>query len=147
MHWGLAIAALVAAALVYACRAHVRDRRRLTALFASLAARHGGEVRPGTWLVLPQLRFERDGRHYLVAAMPNSGAHEGASGPFTFVDVELPADIAPRIPLREELSGSRLTQLEARVEGRKVSVHMYGIATSSDQLEELIEIAARLARG
>ena len=69
----LGIAALVAGALAFACREHRRDGRRLTALFSALAAKYGGEVRPGYWLVLPQLRFERDGGRYLVAAMASSG--------------------------------------------------------------------------
>ena len=193
MHWWLAITLLVAAAVAYAYRAHTGDRNRLTVLFASLAEKYGGEATPGSLLALPQLRFERNGQRYLVGAMPNSGAHEGASGPFTFVDVELPSDagqefrverrgagraVAPsapgaaaitglqafedafrirardptaavrllEAPVREKLLASRLSRLEARVAGQKVSVHMAGIAASRDELEELIEIAALLAR-
>lgn len=193
MYWWLAITVFVAAALAYAYREHARDRRRLTALFASLADTFGGEVTPGTLLVLPQLRFEREGGRYLVAAMPNNGAHEGASGPFTLVDVELPSDTGQEIrverkaarpavdpvalgaapitglqafeeafrirtedrtaaarfleaPIREKLLASRLARLEARVEGRKVQVYMDGIAESIEELQELIDIAALLAR-
>ncbi len=193
MDWWLAITIFVAAAVAYGYREHTRHRRRLAALFASLAEEYQGEVRPGTLLVLPQLRFERDGGRYLVTAMANSGAHEGARGPFTFVDLELPSDSGQQVrverravgraadpsapgivpteglhafedafriragdaaatvrfldaPVREKLMASRLPRLEARVEGRKVSVHMDGIAASREELEELIEIASRLAR-
>jgi len=193
MDWWLAIIVLAVAAVAYAYREHTRHRRRLAALFASLSEKYGGEVRPGTRLVLPQLRFEQDGGRYLVTAMANSGAHEGARGSFTFVDVELPADSGQQVrverravgratgpsapgsvpaeglhafedafriragdaastvrfleaPVREKLLASRLPRLEARVEGRKVSVHMDGVAASREALEELIEIASLLAR-
>jgi hypothetical protein len=92
MDWWLAITVLAAAAVAYAYREHRRHWRRLAALFASLSDEYGGEVRPGSLLVLPQLRFEQDGGRYLVTAMANSGAHDGARGPFTFVDVELASD-------------------------------------------------------
>jgi hypothetical protein len=49
-------------------------------------------------------------------------------------------------PVREKLMASRLPRLKARVEGRKISVHMDGIAASREELEELIEIASLLAR-
>ncbi len=97
MDWWLAITVFCAAAVAYAYREHTRHRRRLAALFASLADQYGGEVRPGSLLVLPQLRFEQDGGHYLVTAMANGGAHDGARGPFTFVDVELPSDSGQEI--------------------------------------------------
>jgi hypothetical protein len=194
MDWWLAITVLAGAAVAYAYREHTRHGRRLTALFASLADSYGGELRPGSLLVLPQLRFEQDGGRYLVTAMANSGAHDGASGPFTFVDVELPSDSGqairverramgppadPSAPgsvpieglrafedafriragdapatlrfldarVREKLMASRLPRLEARIEGRKLSVHMDGIAASREELEELIDIASLLARG
>jgi hypothetical protein len=193
MDWWLAIMVLAAAAVAYAYREHTRHWRRLAALFASLAHKYEGEVRPGSLLVLPQLRFEHDGGRYLVTAMANSGAHDGARGPFTFVDVELPSDSGQEIrverravgrpadpsvagtvpieglhafedafrirasdapatvrfleaPVREKLMASRLPRLEARVEGQKVSVHMDGVATSREELEELIDIASLLAR-
>jgi cbb3-type cytochrome oxidase subunit 3 len=193
MDWWLAITVLFAAAVAYAYREHTRHRRRLAALFASLAEEHQGEVRPGSLLVLPQLRFAQDGKRFLVTAMANSGAHEGARGPFTLVDVELPADSGQQVrverraagrtaepggpgavpaeglhgfedafrirageaaatvrfldaPVREKLMASRLPRLEARVEGRKVSVHMDGIAASREEIEELIEIASLLTR-
>jgi hypothetical protein len=86
--WWIAIAALLAAALTWAWRAHTRDARELAALFGPLADEQGGELRAGSLLALPQLRFEGEGRRWLVSALASSGAHEGASGPFTFVDVE-----------------------------------------------------------
>ena len=107
MFWWLVITVVVAAAVAFAYREHTRHARRLTALFAALAEQYGGEVRPSSVLVLPQLRFERDGGRYLVSAMPNSGAHEGSSGPFTFVDVELPSDTGHKIRVeRRRAAGS-----------------------------------------
>jgi len=105
MDWWLAITILAAAAVAYAYREHTRHGRRLTALFASLADKYGGKVRPGSLLVFPQLRFEQDGGHYLVAAMANSGAHDGARGPFTFVDVELPSDSGQKIRVERRAVG------------------------------------------
>jgi hypothetical protein len=43
---------------------------------------------------------------------------------------------------RARLLESRLPNLELRLEGRKLSVHMDGIASSREELEELIEIAS-----
>ena len=161
MEWWLAITALAAAALGYAYREHTRHRRRLGTLFASIAEERGGRVRPGSLLVLPQLRFEQDDGRYLVTAMANSGAHDGARGPFTLVEVELlrafeeafriRAGDAPAAfrflerPVREKLIASRLPRLEVRREGRKLSVHMDGIAASREEIEELIDIASLLA--
>jgi hypothetical protein len=105
MDWWLAITVLAAAAVAYAYREHTRHWRRLTALFASLAEKYGGEVRPGSLLVLPQLRFEQDGGRYLVTAMANSGAHDGARGPYTFVDVELPWDSGQEIRVERRAAG------------------------------------------
>jgi hypothetical protein len=105
MHWWIAITLLVASAMAYAYHSHRRDGRDLTALFAPLAVKYGGDVRPASLLVLPQLRFEHDGGRYLVTAMPNNGAHEGASGPFTFVDVELPSDTGQKIRVERRGAG------------------------------------------
>jgi hypothetical protein len=49
-------------------------------------------VKRGGLLVLPQLRFEKDGRRFLVTAMANAGAVAKESAPFTLVEVELPCD-------------------------------------------------------
>jgi hypothetical protein len=65
----LIIAGLIAAALAYGYRDHRRQSRRLAGIFAVLAAKHGGEVKRATLLVLPRLRFERDRRRFLVTAM------------------------------------------------------------------------------
>jgi hypothetical protein len=56
-------------------------------------------------LVLPQFRFEQDGGRYLVTAMANTGAHDGAHGPFTFVDVELPSDSGQEIRVERRVVG------------------------------------------
>ncbi len=105
MDWWLAIMVLAAAAVAYAYREHTRHWRRLAALFASLADKYGGEVRPGSLLVLPQLRFEQDSGRYLVTAMANSGAHDGARGPFTFVDVELASNSGQEIRVERRAVG------------------------------------------
>ena len=148
MDWWFVIGILAAAALAYAYREHTSQRRQLETWLASIAEGVRGEITPGSWLVLPQLRFERDGAHYLVAAMANSGAHAGASGPFTFVEVALPTDPGAtfRERTREKLRESRLPNLELRLQDRKLSVHMDGIASSREELEALIETASLLAR-
>ncbi len=97
MYWWLVLAVVIAAALAYGYWTHNSQSRDLARVFALLAAKHRGEVKAGSLLVLPQLRFERDSRRFLVTAMANSGAHEGGSGPFTFVDVTLPFDTGRRI--------------------------------------------------
>ncbi len=201
MTWWLVIGAVVVAALMYGYWDHGKQSRHLAKLFAVLAAKHRGQVKRAGFLALPQLRFERDGRSVLVGALATSGqvsaGSSGYSGPFTFVDLELPYDsgqklraeratgidhhagrlvdsIVPgRYPktgheefddafriagndpafaiqlfgpeIRERLLASRLPRLEVRVAGRKVGVHIEGIAGSRDDLEEMIEIAAGLA--
>ncbi len=47
--------------------------------------------------------------------------------------------------VRERLLASQLPHLQVRVAGRKLGVHIDGIAASRAELEEMIEIAARLA--
>jgi hypothetical protein len=51
--------------------------------------------------------------------------------------------LEPRV--RWKLLDSRLPQLKLRVNGRKISVHMDGIARSGAELEELIDLAVLLA--
>jgi hypothetical protein len=92
MDWWLIIGGLIAAALAYGTWDHTRQSRRLAGIFAVLAAKHWGEVKRGGLLVLPQLRFERDGRRFLVTAMASAGATAKDSAPFTLVEVELPCD-------------------------------------------------------
>lgn len=65
----------------------------------------GGGRTPSDQGELPQLRFENDGGRYLVTAMPNNGAHKGASGPFTFVDVELRSDTGQKIRVERRGAG------------------------------------------
>ncbi len=101
MTWGLIIAAVVVAALIYGYREHGKDSRHLAKLFAALAASYRGQVKRASILALPQLRFERDGRRVLVGALATSGqvaaGSSGYSGPFTFVDLELPFDTGQKI--------------------------------------------------
>lgn len=101
MTWGLVIGAVIVAALVYGYWEHGKDSRHLAKLFAVLAAKYGGQVKRGSFLALPQLRFERDGRAVLVGALATSGqvaaGSSGYSGPFTFVDLELPFDSGQKI--------------------------------------------------
>ena len=97
MDWWLIIGGVVAAALAFAYWEHTRQSRRLAGFFTVLAARHGGEVKRGNLLVLPQLRFERNGRRFLVTAMASAGATAKDSAPFTLVDVELPFDTGAKL--------------------------------------------------
>jgi hypothetical protein len=97
MDWWLIIGGVIAAALAFGYWDHTRQSRRLGGIFAVLAAKHGGEVKRGNLLVLPQLRFERDGRRFLVSAMASAGATAKDSAPFTFVDVELPCDTEAKL--------------------------------------------------
>ncbi|MDH3596026.1 MAG: hypothetical protein OEM93_14385 [Rhodospirillales bacterium] len=109
MDWWLIIVGVIAAALAYGYWDHTRQSRRLTGIFAVLAARHGGQVKRASLLVLPQLRFESDGRRVLVTAMATSGATAKDSAPFTFVDVELPFDTGAE--LRVERSADPVERL------------------------------------
>jgi hypothetical protein len=158
-------------------------------------------VRRASLLALPQLRIKRDGRAVLVGALATSGhasaGSSGHSGPFTFVDLELPYDSGQKLraeraagidhhagrlvdavvpdlypktgheafdeafriagddpafairlfgpEVRERLLASRLPRLEVRVAGRKIGVHIDGIAKSQGELQEMIEIAVNMA--
>ena len=98
MHWWLVITLIIMAAVAYGYWGHKNESRHLAKSFALLAAERRGEVKPGNWLVFPQLRFEMKNRQYLVNAMATSGV-EG-SGPFTFVDLELPFDTGQKIRVK-----------------------------------------------
>lgn len=116
MFWWLAITGFIAVALAYAYWGHRASSRHLSGLLAPLATRHGGDLRPADLLHMPQLRFEKEGRRFLVMAMPNSGASQvGASdhGPFTFVDLDLPHDIGHKI--RIQLGDPNLTSNGVRI--------------------------------
>ena len=186
------ITLIIAATLAYGYWDHNHQRRLLGKSFALLATKYGGEVKPGNVLVFPQLRFERDGRRYLVTAMATDGSDAGESGPFTFVEVDLPFDTGRKIRVkrsvgkrlmdalgpgghpttghkefdeafriegsdqifassllelrvREKLLGSRAPRLGVRVDRKKISVHRDGIAKSTAELQELIDIAGLLA--
>ena len=193
MDWSILIALTIVAALAYGYWDHTRQRRHLGKSFAVLAARYRGQATPGNLLLLPQLRFERNGCRYLVAALATDGSDSGESGPFTFVDLELPFDTGREIHVkrgtgggkrlmeaigagrpttghrefdeafqietsdqvftsallelrvREKLLSSRARRIEVKVAGKKISVHRDGIAESTADLEELIDIAGLLA--
>ena len=194
MDWWIIITLITAAALAYGYWDHNHQRRHLRKSFALLAEKYGGEVKPGNVLVFPQLRFEIDGRRYLVAAMATDGSDSGESGPFTFVDVDLPFDTDRKIHVkksaggatrlmdamglggrpttghrefdeafriegsdqvfassllelrvREKLLSLRAPRLEVKVQGKKISVQTAGIAKSTADLQELIDIAGLLA--
>ena len=101
MSWWVIITTVIGAALAYGYREHTKDSRHLARLFAPLAAKHGGEVTSASFLALPQLRFETGGRRCLVAALATSGhvvaGSSGYSGPFTFVDLDLPFETGRRL--------------------------------------------------
>ena len=98
MDWWLIIAFIITAALAYGYWTHDHERRHLAELFALLAPQSRGEVKPGNWLVFPQLRFELENGHYLVTAMASDGTDRG--GPFTFVNLELPFDTRRKIRVK-----------------------------------------------
>jgi len=199
--WWLVIAAVIVAALAYGYWDHTKQSRQLAKLFGVLAAKYRGQVKRASFLALPQLRIKRDGRRVLVGALATSGqvsaGSSGYSGPFTFVDLELPFDsgqklraepatgidhhvgrlvdsVVPGIfpktghtafddafriaggdpafairlfgpEVRGRLLASRLPRLQVRVAGRKLGVHIDGIAGTRAELEEMIEIAVSLA--
>jgi len=105
MTWGLIIGVAIAAALVYGYRVHTRDSRHLVGLFADLAAAHDGELKPASFVALPQLRFEQDDRRVLVTAMASSGAQTGNDGPFTVVELELPFDSGGKVRATHRTGG------------------------------------------
>ncbi len=198
MDWWLIILAIIVAALAYGYREHTSQSRDLAKYFSVLAEKHHGEVRRASLLALPQLRFDTNGRRFLVTAMANSGntvaGTSGYSGPFTFVDLQLPSDTARETQItrstgagdklldailpgeqastgdpafdtayriigrdkasaadlldeaiRRKLVASQLPRLDICIDGRKIVVHMDGIAQSLSELEELIEISIILA--
>lgn len=107
MIWWIIIAAIVGGALAYAYRNHIRQSRHLTALFDPLAREFDGQVTPATALALPQLRFARNGRRYLVGAMASGGprvsgtaSRPGFNGPFSFVNLELSDDTGQQIRIQ-----------------------------------------------
>jgi hypothetical protein len=106
MVWWLVIGAVIAAALAYGYWDHTKQSRHLSSLFAVLAAKHGGRVTAASFLALPQLRFEIDGRKLLVAAMATSGAEAPDRGPFTLVDLELPFDSGQKLRVKRGQGGA-----------------------------------------
>ena len=103
MLWWIIIIAVIAAALAYGFWDHLRQSRRLAALFAPLAAEFGGSQVKPSLLAYPQLRFEVGCGRVHLGAMANSGAIGPVRGPFTFVELILAGDTgqdlqtAPRI--------------------------------------------------
>ena len=104
MIWWIVISVVAAAALAHAFWEHRTQSRHLVDLFTPLAATHGGHVKVASFLALPQLRFEREGRHYFVGAMATAGtrvsgsaSRPGFSGPFTFVKVDIPLDTGQHV--------------------------------------------------
>lgn len=80
-----------------------RIKAAILAESARLSAIYDGKVTGPHVLILPQLRFELNDRRFLVTAMATSGhvsaGASGYSGPFTFVDLELPFDTAGKIQI------------------------------------------------
>ena len=126
--WWSVIIAVVVGALVYAFWEHRTQSRHLTGLFERLALSHGGEVRAATTLALPQLSFERDGRHYLIGAMATAGSHvagsasqPGASGPFTFAELVMPVDTGRKLTvLRTDAIDRGAARLLRRASGSRL---------------------------
>ena len=114
MHWWLVITAVIAAALAYGYWDHRRESRRLARLLAVLAATYRGDLKKASHLVLPQLRFELNGRRFLVTAMATSGqvvaGSSGYSGPFTFVDLDLAFDCGQKIRVERSARSRRVAE-------------------------------------
>lgn len=114
MNWWLVIAAVIAAALVYGYWDHTKESRRLAGFLAVLAATYRGDLKKASHLVLPQLRFELDGRHFLVTAMATSGSvvarSSGYSGPFTLVDLDLAFDCGQKIRVERSARPGRVAE-------------------------------------
>ena len=106
MEWWLIIGAVVIVALVFAYREHGQESRRLGKLFKLLAAKHRGQVKRGSFLLLPQLRFETDHGAYWLGTLANSGSHGdpqgGGNGPFTFLILQMPKDSGRQFSLRRK---------------------------------------------
>lgn len=119
MNWWLAIALFITAALAYGYWDHTRQGRHFARLFANLAAKYQGEIKKASFLALPQLRFERHGRHFLVSAMETSGhvaaGTSGYTGPFTFVCLNLPFNTAQKIHV-ERSDANLLSSIHSLVE-------------------------------
>jgi hypothetical protein len=117
MSWWIAITAFIAAALAYGYWNHTKESRHLAKLLARLAEKYQGKAKKANLLALPQLRFDMNGRRFLVTAMATSGhvvaGSSGYSGPFTFVDLSLPFD--PGQKVRVERSDSNLTSSASRL--------------------------------
>lgn len=140
MTWGLIIAALIVAALGYGYWEHGKHSRHLAKLFAALATKYRGQVKRASFLALPQLRFERDGRRVLVGALATAGqvsaGSSGYSGPFTFVDLELPVDSD------QEIRAERATGIDHHA-GRLVDSVVPGLypKTGHDAFDDAFRIA------
>ena len=192
MYWWLIISSIIVLALVYAYRDQQSKNRLLTEVYTLLAEKYQGEVKPGSLLVFPQLRFQMDGRGFLVTSMATDGAE---SSSFTLASVDLPfgtkrkwaikrrkaslphmidptkpaggsatghaefdeaflfeasdPTIAAALlqePVRRNLLESRLPLIDARLTGGKITVHSEGILESAAGIEEMIAMAALLAR-
>ncbi len=142
MTWWLIIGAVIAAALAYGYWDHGKQSRHLAELFAALAAKYRGQVKRASFLALPQLRFEHDGRRVLVGALATSGqvaaGSSGYSGPFTFVDLELPFDSG------QKLRAERATGLDHHA-GRLVDSVVPGLhpKTGDEDFDDAFRIAGK----
>ena len=163
MYWSLVITSVAAAALAIGYWMHGRDRRNLEQVFGLVAARHHGDMEPGDWLALPRLRLTFAGRQCVVGAMATDGAH---GGPFTFLELKLPQDTgrtmqikrpwragssgrqtsdAIELSVRALLRQSTLPLGNFRLAGRKITLHTDGFIDSPAGIEQLIDIANRIA--
>lgn len=118
MFWWIVILLVVCAAVIYAYHEHHRDSRRLAVLFASLAEKYGGEVKSGSWLYFPRLRFHLDGRLCVLTAMATDGTEGGS--PFTSITVDLADDTGEKIRIRPASALSKNIDLSVLV-GRHLS--------------------------
>ena len=104
--WWSVGAVVVLAALLLSYREHQAVSRRFATIFLPIVHTHGGQATAGTWLALPQLRYERRGRKYFIGAMATGGprvsgssSRPGRAGSFSFVDLTLSVPCSGRVRL------------------------------------------------
>lgn len=136
LEWGILIGAVVLAATLYAWRSFNRESDVFTELLERIRFKYHGELTPKTALAYPQLTFTHDGCKFQVGAMATDGTPGGSS--FTFIEVRLPEERElpePQVP----------SHIKARVTEGRLHLHRDGIASTREELDELIDAAFEFA--
>ena len=139
MIWWLVIIGGIGIAMAYAYWLHGSESRKLAQPLAELAQATGGQLRAASLVALPQLRFERNGRRYLVTAMASDGAEGPNAGPFTVVDLVLPFDTRQTLRVErsdKSLAGSAQRLVDSLTPGG-------GLQTGQRDFDEAFRITGR----